>query len=328
MRDPVSLVLDEARGGSKRLLLTGWFSFRDGEVTAGDVLAQRHVSASLDQWGIAYDTAWSPGFAPGAMSLESADPTVYDRLLFVCGPLHGEQVVRLHHRFASSRRLAVDVTVVDPADPAVSGFHRVAARDGSASPPLPDLSTTAPVGAAPPVVGLALTYGQKEYGSRRRHGSIGDTLTRWLHGKDCATVEADTRLAIDDVRLCTTPEQHLALLSKLDLVLTTRLHGMVLALRVGTPVIAVDPVADGAKVSAQAYALRWPALLHTDEVTPVQLDRWWSWCLSPAGRAAAARRARLMGRRAALEAPSAGSTAAARAPRTSSGGRRAPPRTG
>lgn len=287
--------LGRPHGGVGRILLTGWFSFRDGEVTAGDALAARQLSAALDRSGLAHDTAWSPGFAPGEMPLERADPARYAQLLFVCGPAHGAQVARLHERFAHCRRLAVGVSVVDPADPAVTGFHRVLARDGTAEPPCVDLSATAPLGPGPPLAVVVLTRGQGEYGVRRCHAEVSESLTRWIHGKDCARAEADTRLAVDDWRLCATPEQFLSLVARADVVLTTRLHGLVLSLRAGTPVLAVDPVRGGAKVSAQGRALRWPAVVAAEGVAPDTLDRWWGWCLSGAGRSAAARRARLMG---------------------------------
>ncbi|MFF4759209.1 polysaccharide pyruvyl transferase family protein [Streptomyces sp. NPDC001292] len=272
-----------------RLLLTGWFSFRDGEATAGDVLAQQHVSTALARAGIPHDTAWSPVFRPDALSLTTADPQRYDTLVFVCGPVHGPQFDLLHRRFGSCRRLAVGVTVVDPADPAVTGFSEVLARDGTPAPARRDLAATAPVGPLPPVVGVVLSEGQGEYGGRRRHAEVNACLTGWLVAKDCARVPAETRLAADDWRLCATGEQFLALVSRCDLVVTTRLHGLVLALRAGTPAIAVDPVAGGAKVSAQARAAGWPALVAADTLTPRVLDRWWDWSLSEAGRTAAGR---------------------------------------
>ncbi|WP_445281312.1 polysaccharide pyruvyl transferase family protein [Streptomyces sp. DSM 118148] len=273
----------------RRLLLTGWFSFLHGEATAGDVLAQRHASAVLDRAGVRHDTAWSPGFRPGALSLETADPGAYDTLLFVCGPLHGPQVAALHQEFGNCRRLAAGVSVIDPADTAVTGFHEVVPRDGTPAPARRDLAAGAPVGALPPVAGLLLSHGQGEYGERRRHERVNERLTGWLAAKDCVRLPADTRLARDDWRLCATAEQFLALVSRLDLVVTTRLHGLVLALRTGTPVIAVDPVAGGAKVSAQAEAVGWPAVIGADALSARILDHWWGWALSGAGRTAAHR---------------------------------------
>ncbi|MEU8350278.1 MULTISPECIES: polysaccharide pyruvyl transferase family protein [Streptomyces] len=269
------------RSGHGRLLLTGWFSFTDGEATAGDVLSLHRVQASLDRRGTAYDIAWSSGFRPDGLHLEDLDPDRYSTLVFLCGPLHGPQVEALHERFAHCARLAVGTSVLDPADPAVLGFHHVLPRDAPGREPRRDLAASAPPAGVPPVVGVVLTHGQHEYGSRRRHESAGDTLTGWLGGKDCARLELDTRLDIRDWRHCATTAQFEAAVARLDLVVTNRLHGLVVALRCGVPALAVDPVQGGAKLTAQARACRWPAVVAAESADAGRLDHWWDWCLGP-----------------------------------------------
>ncbi|QFU91856.1 polysaccharide pyruvyl transferase family protein [Amycolatopsis sp. YIM 10] len=272
-----------------RVLLTGWPSFVDGEATAGDVLSLRSVRAALDAAGIDSDTAWSPEFRPGALRLEEADPARYSDVVFVCGPAHGTQVRWLHEWFPDCRRTAAGVTVIDPADPAVTGFHRVIPRDepGSARPDLAWHADTERT----PVIGVALAPGQREYGGQRRHEEVHAALEAWLNTLDCACLPVDTRLDTKDWRNCATPDQFASLVSRLDALVTTRLHGLVFGLRAGVPVLAVDPVAGGGKVSAQARALGWPAVVGAEAaVEPGALDRWWSWCLSGRGRAAADRR--------------------------------------
>ncbi|UGY91607.1 polysaccharide pyruvyl transferase family protein [Streptomyces gobiensis] len=264
-----------------KALLTGWFSFRHGEITAGDALALCHVQKRLDDARIAYDTAWSPAFRPGGLSLDDADPDDYTHLFFVCGPLHGRQVADLHQRFPHATRIAVGTSTIDPDDPAVSGFHRVLARDAPGGGPRLDLAAAAPPQALVPVVGVILTHGQSEYGARRRHSAVTSAVTGWLAGKDCARLELDTRLDAQDWRHCATPGQFLAAVGRTDLVVTDRLHGLVLALRAGVPAIAVDPVSGGAKVSAQAHACRWPALVPAECVDGADLEHWWSWCRGP-----------------------------------------------
>ncbi|MGK5499812.1 polysaccharide pyruvyl transferase family protein [Streptomyces sp. URMC 125] len=280
-----------ARGAhaAPRALLTGWFSFLHGEATAGDVLALHRLQEVLDASGIPHDTAWSPGFRPGELRLEEADPARYTHVVFVCGPLHGPQVAALHERYTHCVRIAVGVSVIDPGDPAVRGFHRVLPRDARGVRPTPDLAAATPALPATPVAGVVLTHGQGEYGGRRRHEEVAERVTDWLTGTDCARVELDTRLARGDWRLCATPAQLQSVLARLDVVVTDRLHGLVLALRAGVPALAVDPVAGGAKVTAQARVYRWPALVPAERLTDRELDRWWRWCLV-SGRAAARRR--------------------------------------
>ncbi|MFE4052096.1 polysaccharide pyruvyl transferase family protein [Streptomyces sp. YIM B13518] len=274
------------RPGPRRVLLTGWFSFRDGEATAGDVLALRRVEEVLRGAGMAYDVVWSPGFRPEAPHLGDVRPGDYSHLVFVCGPLHGPQVEELHRRFAHCVRIAVGTSVIDPDGAAVTGFHHVLARDAPGSEPTEDLAARAPAVPARPVVGVILTHGQQEYAGRRRHGQVAERVTRWLAGKDCARLELETRLDTRDWHLSATPAQVQSVLARLDLVVTDRLHGLVLALRVGTPVLAVDPVAGGAKVTAQARACGWPALLAAERLEARRLERWWDWCLT-SGRVAA-----------------------------------------
>ncbi|GAB2628589.1 polysaccharide pyruvyl transferase family protein [Streptomyces capparidis] len=280
-----------------RVLLTGWFSFLHGEATAGDVLAQRAVAAALERARIPCDTAWSPGFRPDALHLDGADPAAYTHLVFACGPLHarppapGEPspLMELHRRYARCRRVAVGITVTAPADPAVTGFHRVLPRDGTAAHPVPDLALHAPRPDAVPVAGVVLTGGQHEYGGRRRHAEVARALTRWLGRKDLARLPLDTRLDTRDWRLPATPGQLRAVLARLDAVVTNRLHGLVLGLEAGVPVLAVDPVAGGAKVTAQAAALRWPAALPAEAADDeAALEAAWRWCRSAEGLARAA----------------------------------------
>jgi hypothetical protein len=67
----------------------------------------------------------------------------------------------------------------------------------------------------------------------------------------------------------------------MDAVVTTRLHGLVLGLKAGVPVLAVDPVAGGGKVTAQGKALGWPVVAAEDAGDTALLDSRLKWCLSP-----------------------------------------------
>jgi Polysaccharide pyruvyl transferase len=266
------------------------------------VLALAAVEQALDRAGIGYEVAWSPVFRPGALSLEDAAPRRYTHLVFVCGPLHGAPVTGLHTRFAALRRIAVGVTVIDRSDPACTGFDLVLARDGDQISPRRDLSAAVlpaeqsgppeeEEAAIPraPVTGVILASGQGEYGGRRRHEQVTGDLTAWLSLKTCAPVPLETRLDSRDWRLCSSAAAFEAVLSRMDMVITTRLHGLALALRAGIPALAIDPVDGGGKVTAQAAAWPWPAILAAHQAADrARLDELWAWCLSPDGRRTAA----------------------------------------
>ncbi|RRO14330.1 polysaccharide pyruvyl transferase family protein [Saccharopolyspora rhizosphaerae] len=270
-----------------RVVVTGWASFLHGEATAGDVASLQRVAARLADDGIEHDVVWSPGFAPGSTHFDDVDPSDYTHLLFCCGPVHGWQVEDLHHRFFECTRIAVGVSVVDPESPAARCFHRLLPRDG------PGLRSSRDLAAGlrhreVPVLGAVLAPDQPEYGDSARHEQAHDLLQHWLSGLDAARVPLDTRLAHDDWRHCATPEAFASLIARTDLVVTTRLHGLVFALSEGVPAIAVDPVTGGGKVTAQAQAHDWPAVLGPGSLSREELDHWWDWCRSDAGARRAA----------------------------------------
>ena len=275
-------------GAPLRVLVTGWPSFVDGVATAGDVLAMDAVAAALADAGIGCDLAWSPVLRPGGLTLAQAAPGAYTHLVFACGPVHGRQVAALHKRYRACQRIAVGVSVVDPADPAAAGFDVVLARDGAGADPRRDLAAQLPSGRVP-VAGVALAEEQPEYRAAGAGRAITACLTRWLTGVDCARIPLDTRLDVRDWQHQATPGQFESVIRRLDVVVTTRLHGLVLALKNGVPVLAVDPVPGGAKVTAQAAVWGWPVLTAgaADFPGPDGLDRLWAWCLSAEGAARA-----------------------------------------
>jgi hypothetical protein len=264
--------------------VVGWPSFLHGEATAGDVLAMEAVRRTLHDAGIPCDLAWSPVFRPGARTLEDAPASAYTHLVFTCGPAHGWQVERLHERYQSCCRIAVGVSVIDPADPAVTGFHAVLPRDAPGLRAQRDLAAAVPV-ARVPVAGIILAAAQPEYAARGRHAQLASELGGWLGTLDCARLPLDTRLDSGQWRSPATPGQVESAIARTDVVVTTRLHGLVLALKNGIPALAIDPVTGGAKVAGQAAAWDWPVLL-PDAGHPAldrgALNRLWGWCLSQA----------------------------------------------
>ena len=236
---------------AERALVVGWPSFVDGIASAGDVLGMEAAREELQQAGLPCDMALSPVFRPEALRLEDAEPARYTHLVFACGPLHGQQVADLHTRYAHCRRVAVGTSVIDPDDPAAAGFHAILAWDGDDAEPQGDLALN-PRSTLLPVAGVILADTQPEYGTRSHGDQAGADLIRWLRGWDCALVPLDTRLDREDWRLPYRPDELEAVIRRLDLLVTTRLHGLVLALKNGVPALVVDPVADGAKVTGQA----------------------------------------------------------------------------
>ncbi|WP_182360009.1 polysaccharide pyruvyl transferase family protein [Tomitella gaofuii] len=103
---------------------------------------------------------------------------------------------------------------------------------------------------------------------------------------DLSDPAVDTRMGIDDAAMFAEPEQFFSVLRRMDVLVSTRLHGLVLGLKAGAPVLAVDPVSGTAKMTAQARGLRWPAVIPAAAVHEA-FPSWWRWCLSPQARRAA-----------------------------------------
>lgn len=269
-----------------RALVCGWFSFDHAEVTAGDLLARDAVRTWLADAGVHHETATAAPFRRlGEVDLETVDPSSYSHLVFVCGPLAGREVEHLLARFAGCARLAVGVSVVDGT--AALDVTELVARDDRRSG-APDLSMAVPTKPVP-VVGLVQAHRQPEYGDRDRLEAASDAVADLLGGVDVAPLVVDIWLHATRPDLCHTPGQVESVLARCDAVVSTSLHGLVLGLKVGTPVLAVDPVAGGAKVSRQAEALRWPAIVAVDALRADVLRAHLEWCLSTEARQLARR---------------------------------------
>lgn len=261
-----------------RALVTGWFSFLHGEATAGDLLARDVTCSWLRRAGLPFDVAMSPVF-DGGVDLETADPQDYSHLLFVCGPAYGAQVDRLLRRFSHCRRIALNVSIIEPGseDPA---FDLLLERDSKARV-RPDL-TLVSAGGRVPVVGVVRAHAQPEY-RQGRHDLAHREIDRLLAGRSLSIVEFDTRV---DPRVpgSRNPPEIESLIARMDALVTTRLHGMVLALRNGVPAVAIDPIAGGAKVRRQAEVLGWPVIFTADELDPTALSEALAYCLTSDAR--------------------------------------------
>jgi hypothetical protein len=177
-------------------------------------------------------------------------------------------------RFASCHLIGVNLSVdasVDDSGP----FDLLLERD-SVRTARPDI-TLCSRGEKVPVVGLCLR--EHSAGTRVANAAI----HRLLDSREIAVVEIDTRLDSNLTGL-RSPMEVESLLARMDVVVTTRLHGMVLALKNGVPVIAVDPQPGGQKIARQAQSLGWPVSFNVDALTDESLRAAFSYCLTATAR--------------------------------------------
>lgn len=268
-----------------RVLVAGWFSFEQMGATAGDLLARDLVAEWLEETGRTYDVATATPFS-GGVDWEIVDPAEYSQVVFVCGPFgKGPPLTELLFRFEDVPLIGVNLSLLQPLeewDPFEHLFERDS--DRAARPDISFLSTQPHV----PVVGLVLVHFQEEYGDRSLHADVHAAVRELLERRDVAVVPIDTRLDENATGLRTSSQVE-SLIARMDAVVTTRLHGTVLALKNGVPPLAIDPVAGGAKILRQATILEWPAAFVADALDPGRLGDAFDWCLTEEARRTAKR---------------------------------------
>jgi len=263
-----------------KVLVTGWFSFEQMGATAGDLMARDVACQWLGNYGIEYDVAHAHPFS-GGVDWQTVDPQDYSHVVFVCGPFgNGPPVTEFLARFAGKALIGLDLSMLQALEE-WNPFDLLLERDSSARshPDLAFLCSHPRV----PVVGLVLIHPQTEYGQRDVQAHANAALRRLVNQREMAAVPIDTRLDVNETGLRTAAEVE-SLIARMDAVLTTRLHGLVLALKNGVPAVAVDPVAGGAKIRRQAETIGWPILLDGEKASDEDLRRAFDFCLTPQAR--------------------------------------------
>lgn len=255
----------------KRALVAGWFSYEGAGTTAGDLMAKDLVAVWLAAEGYQVDVALGPEYE-GGLRLDDANPDDYAIAVFVCGPFMPRVwEARFLGRFARCFVVGVNLSLPEPLatfDPFDVLLERDSDRD--VRPDVTFLSTRPLV----PVVGLCLVEDYEEGRTREAYAAIREMLDR----RSAAVVPIDTRLPANAGGLRSSAEVE-SLLARMDLVVTTRLHGTVLSLKNGVPVVAIDVETGGAKVKKQADALGWPAVFTVDDLSLDRLLAAYDYCL-------------------------------------------------
>ena len=148
----------------------------------------------------------------------------------------------------------------------------------------PDVSLLAPLKRVP-VVGIVRVHIQTEY-PEGLHEVANRAIERLVASRAMAAVPIDTRLDVNVTGLRSAAEIE-SLIARMDVVLTTRLHGLVLAIKNGVPAVVVDPIGQGAKVLRQAKALSWKVVFTADDLSDVALTEAFDWALTEDARVAA-----------------------------------------
>jgi hypothetical protein len=262
-----------------RALLVGWFSFENSDSTAGDFLVCDVVREWLEEAGWQCDVALAPPFT-GGVSLATAAPSDYSHAVFVCGPFMRNRLeAEFLARFADHPVIGINLTLPVPLVE-WNPFDVLLERDSSegAHPDLAFVARTSPV----PVVGVCLVEPYDEAMVSVANAAVAELLAT----RHAATVSIDTRLDVNTTGLRSKDEIE-SLISRMDLLVTTRLHGTVLALKHGVPALAIDPESGGAKIKRQCATIGWPVVFTVDHLEPRALQDGFDYCLSDEARTTA-----------------------------------------
>lgn len=259
-----------------KVLVAGCFSIEGGGATAGDLLAAELVCDWLDLVGCPYDIAVIYPFR-GGIDLRLADPKNYSHAIFVCGPFGrergGDDFLK---RFASCRTIGIDLTMLEPLEE-WNPFDILIERDSSVFA-RPDITFLSPRELVP-VVGVCLV---EPYGTPFEELAYA-AVQRLVTSRQISVVEIDTRLDTNNKGF-RTPAEIESILARMDMVITTRLHGTVLSLKNGVPTLSIDPGGDSLKIKRQAETIGWPVVFTADEITDEALQQAFDYCLTEEAR--------------------------------------------
>lgn len=266
-----------------KTIVAGWFSFEQMGATAGDLLCAELTSRWLEKGGHQYDVAYAPPFE-GGVHWRDVDPAEYRLLVFVCGPFgENELIHEFLNRFHHCAKIGLNLSMLQPLSE-FNPFDSLFERD-SELVSRPDISFgNTPAGV--PVAGVLLVHPQEEYGKRSLHAEANAAIDRLLASREIAAIQIDTRLDCNAERL-RTPAEIESLIRATDVVITTRLHGMVTAIKNGIAPVVIDPIAGGAKVLRQAEAIGWPVVHTADKLDDEELRASLAYCLTEKARARA-----------------------------------------
>ena len=126
-----------------------------------------------------------------------------------------------------------------------------------------------------PIVGRCLVepYAQTHW------NLANEAIARLLASRDAAVVEIDIRP--DGLRTAAAIE---SLIARVGMLVTTRLQGLVLALKNGVPVVAIDPMGDGGEMIRQASIIGWSIVFAANRLDEAELQRAFDHCLTAEAR--------------------------------------------
>ncbi len=262
-----------------KAVLVGFFS------TIGDIECLQLVEKWLQSINFAYDVVPYHDdivlHIKNAKPKDTVTPSDYSHIIVICGPCSRQILYNVGFRLSQFNhcfKIGINLSMLEPLD-AWNPFDLLLERD-SGRTSRPDLSL---LGQSEKkiIVGLCFIEKQPEYAGKEMHAEVIETVTNYCQENSLSTINIDTRWPSHrNKHGYGSSDEIIAATRGVDVIITNRLHGLVFALKMGTPVIAIDGIMGGAKVTDQAKALNWPALISAADVSKASLEKWFQWCTS------------------------------------------------
>lgn len=262
-----------------KAIVAGCFSDEYGNATAGDLLSAEIVCDWLEDIGCPYDIAVYSPFQ-GGINLYTVNPQDYTIAIYVCGPFGNRAgEADFTEKFSHCLTMGINLTMLEPVNE-WNPFDVLLERDSSerVRADITFLSQQTLV----PVVGVCLV---EPYGAPFEN-LVYQTIKEFIAARPMAVIEIDTRLDTNRTGLRSSAEIE-SVLARMDLVITTRLHGTVLSLKNGVPTISIDVAGDNLKIQKQTEEIGWPVIFVGNEITLENLNQAFDYCLTSEARAKA-----------------------------------------
>jgi hypothetical protein len=266
-------------------ILVSWYGAFDGHGTIGDLLSVQSVTRYLSDKGYDIDCTSYKKFnnlSGRIVNWKEVDARDYQIFIFVCGPIMKDhpQLAMLFGKFKNCVNIGIGVSLFKKGHfNYFNPFDHVFAREGT-DEVFEDVAIVAPgykkeasvnFQKKEIIIGISMRGEQGEYGIEKCLFKITDQTIN-----DAAAILAEKWngkvLLIENhlEKSGTDPEEIDAMYERCHLVITSRLHGCLMALRHAVPFIAIDQIKGGAKLYTILKDKKWPYVYKIDDVASVE----------------------------------------------------------
>jgi len=247
----------------KKIALCGWFSLEKGQATSGDILCLNEVSSWLKQWKFEFEIIYAKKV--GGRGYKDYNRDFFATQIFICGPIDGKYEVQkeLFDWFLGSWYFWSN-SIINRIDSMHSQNSII--RDGI-EPIYPDFSFLQPTLNVPFVITI-FRDAQKEYGVNNcLHNTVSSIVNNVLNEGNYFHETISTELNCSWQEMLMKSMAIEKFISCADLVITTRLHGLIHSLRSGRMAIAIDQIRDGAKLATLCNQIEYPYFILAEDLT-------------------------------------------------------------